>query len=829
MKRLPIIFCLFFVKLTLFSQNFWTPIAENTIAPVGEKILHPKAYATFSLNSTALESFLAAAPERFSAASETEQITLAVPMPDGTFRRFRMLETPAMHPDLQAQFPQIRCYLGIGIDDPMARLRCDFTQLGFHAMLRSPRHGMVFIEPYTLGDRAHYMVYYKKDNPSAQQFECDVRHLEDAKEDSAMQPLAEQGDCQFRKYRMAFACTGEYAAVFGGTTAGALSAITTTVNRLNDVYEVDFGVTLELIANNNLIVYLNGMTDPYTNGDEGIMIDQNRTNCNSVIGSANYDIGHVAGTGGGGVAYSPCVCSNSFKAGGATLGSPPSGDAFDIDYVAHEVGHQFNGSHTQNNDCNRDPAASMEPGSASTIMGYAGICAPNIQMNSDPYFHAISLQEVANFITPVGHSCDVILSTANSAPTVNAGADYTIPYSTPFALTATASDANGDAMTYCWEQYDPEVGAAMPPASTNLQGPMFRSLSPDGSPTRYFPQLSSVLSGANGNTWEVLPSVGRTMLFRVTVRDNNATYGCTKEDDVTITVAGGAGPFAVTAPNTAVSWAGNSTQTISWDVNSTNAAPVSCANVKVTLSTDGGNTFPLTLAVSTPNDGSQALSIPNVTSSNCRVKIEAATGNVFYDISNSNFTITAVAPVELIDFQAKRQINNDVLLTWETASESNNEGFEIQMRGEQAADFQTVGFVPGKGNSTVRQQYRHTISNPGKGTFFFRLKQVDFDGKSEYSPLRALTLEHPFGLQFSPNPAQDELLVRVFAESENLARFALFNQLGQLVFEQNNIELVRGDNALRLDLGNLPSGVYYTLWEMPDGRQEGKLAVQKEP
>ncbi len=636
---------------SLFSQtkstNPWNFVPETTLANKSQhRQIVPKQYRTLNLSVPQMKSLLAQAPMWKTQAAETQEVIVTLPMPDGQFKRFRIVEAPVMHPDLQAQYPSIRSYAGQGIDDPLAYFRGDFTPRGFHGMVRSPEHSTVYIDPYSTADAQHYQVYYRKDFSKEDPWQCDFDEVnEEAKTTQPAPPaMFMAGDCQLRDYTLALACTGEYATFHGGTTALVLAAFNTTMTRVNGVFEQDASVHMTLHPNTTSLIFLNANTDPYTNTNGSTMLGQNQTTCDNVIGNANYDIGHVFSTGGGGVAYLGALCSNSIKAGGVTGQSNPVGDPFDIDYVAHEMGHQFGANHTQNNNCNRNSATAMEPGSASTIMGYAGICAPNVQNNSDDYFHAISLQEMAAELTSNGtgggNTCSTN-TTINNAPTANAGPSYVIPRSTPFVLTGSGSDPNpGDVLTYTWEQMNNNT-ATMPPLATNTVGPVFRSFKGTTSPSRYLPRLQDVVNNVNP-TWEVLPSVARTLNFRLTVRDNKLGGGCTAEGNMVVTVNGTAGPFVVTAPNTNVSWPGNSTQTVTWNVAGTTAAPVSCANVDILLSTDGGFTYPYTLATATQNDGTQAITLPNVTSTTARVMVKA-NGNIFYDISNANFTITAAS------------------------------------------------------------------------------------------------------------------------------------------------------------------------------------------
>jgi len=453
------------------------------------------------------------------------------------------------------------------VDDNNITVRFDFTLQGFHAMIIIPGQTTIFIDPYSFGggDMEHYVVYHRKDYASSvpKSFECGVTDTYIPRNTSNEPDLKSAfGSCELRTYRLALAATGEYTAFHGGTVALALAAQNTSMNRVNAVYGREMAIRMNIIANNNLIIYTNAGTDPYTNNNGATMLNQNQTNLTTVIGGANYDIGHVYSTGGGGIAQLGSVCVASGKARGVTGSPAPVGDPFDIDYVAHEMGHQFACNHTFNNSddgsCagNTNTTTSMEPGSGSTIMAYAGICNPsNVQTNSNDYFHVISLQEMGNFITGAGHTCPVKTTLANSTPTVTtASSAIVIPQGTPFFLTANGTDPNtANVLTYCWEQTNTGT-ATTSPSATATTAANFRSFNPTTNPTRFFPSLSAL--AANGPfTWEVLPTVARTMTFRATVRDNATGGGCTAAtSNVTVTVNGTAGPFVVTNPtNTGIS------------------------------------------------------------------------------------------------------------------------------------------------------------------------------------------------------------------------------------------------------------------------------------
>ena len=502
----------------------------------------------------------------------------------------------------------------------------------------------VFIEPYSQ-DLTTYSVYRKADKKIAfTPFECGV--IDDVTttiNPSALRPNAD--DATLRTFRLALSVTGEYTTYFGGTKALALAAINNSMTRVNGVFEKDFAVRMVLIANNDAVIYTNASTDPYSPAASlSNWNSQLQSTLTSVIGEANYDVGHLFGASGGGgnAGCIGCVCVNGSK--GSAYTSPnngiPSGDTFDIDYVAHEFGHQFGANHTFTTG-NEGTGVHMEPGSGSTIMGYAGITSLDVQPNSDAYFHAVSIQQVTNNVKT--KTCQTNTATGNSIPTANAGLDYTIPKSTPFMLTGTGTDANGDALTYNWEQFNNQTNTTAPNA-TKTTGVNFRSYVSSTSPTRYFPRMQSVLAGATTTagtelTVEALSSVARTLNFRLTVRDNRAGGSGNNSDDMVVTVNATAGPFTVSAPNTAVSYAGGSTQTVTWAVAGTTANGVNCANVDILISSDGGSTWS-TLLSATPNDGTQAVTIPNTPGSTNRIMVKG-TNHIFFDVSNTNFTITA--------------------------------------------------------------------------------------------------------------------------------------------------------------------------------------------
>jgi hypothetical protein len=628
----------------------------------------PRFYTTFQLDKTALRQVLNRAPKEFSdPARSGEEVILTIPMPNGGLSRFRIENSSIMEPELAAKYPEIQSYRGQGIDNPTEITRFDISPNGFRAMIFS-NQGTVFIEPYALGDTLNYITFYKNDVPKSNDpWVCltegeILKQTEPANFLPAPAPEVTSG-ATLRTYRLAMAATGEYTNVFrqaGDTDAQAktraLAAINTSVNRVNQLYERDVAVRMVLVANTDLVIYTDPATDPYTNISDSGTLSTNTTTLNSVIGTANYDVGHIFNTDGGGVATLNGPCGAN-KARGTTGLPNPVGDGFDIDFVAHEMGHQFGANHTFNASCgnNRSTNSAYEPGSGITIMGYAGVCSPqNLAAHSIDTFHVKSIEVIVNYTTNgTGNTCAVQSATGNTPPTVasTTGTSWNIPKLTPFVLNASGTDANSDSITYDWQEYDlGPVAAANPNSDSDGQArPIFRPYAPTTTGVQTFPALQYILNNANvppnttagWMTGSQLPSITRAMTFQVIARDNRLAGGGINTATVTVNVDGNSGPFAITAPNTAVTWNGGSTQTVTWDVANTGAAPVSATNVKISLSTDGGQTFPTTLLESTSNDGTENVTVPNVATTQARIKVEAV-GNIFFDISAPNFTINPV-------------------------------------------------------------------------------------------------------------------------------------------------------------------------------------------
>lgn len=653
--------------------SLWNPIDLDDVPSTVVPRTQMTNFDLFSMNTNDLRNSVETAPYEFS--GQSSNVIVSMPRPDGTLERFTVYSSPVMEDGLAAQFPDIRTYAGQGIDDPQASLRFDITPIGFHAQVLS-NDGSYYIDPYAQVSDQLYVSYFPSQNVAKSVFEefppigggVNTTNSGDSNNPGEGEYGGRSGTI-LREYRLAVGTTGEYSQYHASLNTGvsaataSLAAVVVAVNRVDGVYRTELSVTMKLVANNALIIFTDANTDPYSNNNGGAMLSENQQTLDNIIGNANYDIGHVFSTGGGGVAALGSVGINSIKAEGVTGLPTPIDDAFYIDYVAHEMGHQFGGNHTFNSTAgacgggNRNSSTAYEPGSGTTIMAYAGICdTDDIQPHSDPYFHSVSFDEAINHVDSVIPNVGKRTATGNSVPIVNAGADYVIPARTPFVLTANGIDANAtDALTYSWEERDLGPAQALT-AADNAQSPLFRFWSPTSDPSRYFPQLSSLVNN-QVPIGEKLPTTTRTMNFRATVRDNRFTGGGVNTDDMRVSVVDTGSAFTVSAPNTAVSWDGLTQQIVTWNVANTTAAPINAAFVDIYLSADGGLTFPHLVAQRVANNGQASIFVPNIGTSQARLMVRG-NNNIFFDISDVDFTIIPVPVILTIAPATSNYVEN---------------------------------------------------------------------------------------------------------------------------------------------------------------------------
>jgi len=669
-----LVFSSLFLPVCALAGNFWkTTDVEK--APQQLQLQHPAHFLVYTLDEAALKL------QMFNvSANPAEGVVVTLPMPDGTTMDFNVWQNPMMPDELANQYPDIRTFSAEAVGKPTITAKLDFTLYGFHAMIYNGDNTS-FVDPYDNFHDGFYMVHYKKDETRAMadRVKCLVTSNGITATDEngpagqgmdiqqkGLQKLVYKtvNGAQLRTYKLALACDHQYAQAATGlstpTVAQTLSKMTTSMNRINGIYEREFSIHMNFVTNENSLIFVSATGDPFgiDNSNASNLLTDCQTQCDAIIGNANYDIGHVFTTGSGGLSLQGCVCQTGIKAQSTTGGATPVGDGFDVDYVAHEMGHEFGGSHPFNNgsdgSCgggNINPPTAYEPGSGSTIMAYAGICGPDdLQPHSDPYFHTVSLNEIQQYISTDGDVCPAKTSTGNKLVKYNGfTASYSIPYLTPFELSAPAlTDSVADSATlYCWEEWDlGDVGQEL--VNTHLSGPIFRSYNPTTTNIRVFPKISMVLAGTLSNAGtegaegEKVPDVARQLTFLCTFRDIYHNYGSitVPDDRITLNAVNTGAGFAVTSQGTSgIVYSGHTAQTVTWNVVGTTAAPISAANVDIYMSLDGGNTWAYHVG-SFPNTGSASITVPNpaVSSVNCRFKVKGS-GNVFFNVNSSNFTV----------------------------------------------------------------------------------------------------------------------------------------------------------------------------------------------
>lgn len=639
-------------------NNIWHSTDATTLATNSTQQIKPSAFRIFSAKKQDINAMLS------SVGSNPENaFTIELPQPDGNFREFKVWETSNMDRALAAKYPLIKSYTAYAVDNKSVTAKLDLSPYGFGAMVYDGDN-TYFVDPYTQAQDGYYICYYKHDyiRPVNASFHCGVANKQENELGMARMNLTNTGlpkvqyktsGAQKHVYRLALACTHQYADSVAGpnpTKAAVLAAMNLIMNRVNGVYETELSIHMDLIADEDTLIFLDAVSDPYDNSGGLSMHTQNQSTIDTRVGNANYDIGHVFCTGEGGVAEPESACLTGNKAKGVTGQAHPVGDAFAIDFVAHEMGHQLGAYHTFNastSSCAGNVTASdaYEPGSGSTIMAYAGICGAgdNLQAHSDDYFHAKSLDEISTYtLLGNGASCGTISSSGNTPNSISSFSNtYFIPAQTPFEITAPqATDADGDPITYCWEEWDlGDVGKSF---NETTVGPILRSFKGTASQTRICPRLDMLRSNIDYYTGEKLPAVDRTINFTLTTRDVHNGWGAfnTPTDNITLLVANTGNPFVVTNPTTANNyWQVGSTATVTWDVAGTNASPVNCSNVDIFLSLDDGQTYPYTLATGIPNNGSASVTVPvDAYTASARVKVKGS-NNVFFDISDHGFII----------------------------------------------------------------------------------------------------------------------------------------------------------------------------------------------
>ncbi len=619
------------------QTGYWQPTTvQNDLLPPDIERLESEKVRFFSLEDTEMKRELTRITSRV-----TDRTLVYFPEPDGRLIPYAVTETPVFAPELTERYPQIRSYTGTAVGDRGKRVRFSVSPKGLEAMFINPEDDRKWFMQQVVPRSKDYVLYSRDgDLAEMDKFICSTqdKSLESSRESTAR--LVD--DQLLRTYRLAVSATGEYTQFHGGTVADALAAINATLTRVNEVFNTDLGINLELVANNDLVIFLDPDTDPYqTNLNSEV-----QTALNNRIGDLNYDVGHLfhEDTNGGNAGFIGSVCRTNQKGSAYSAGLNPQGDLFDLDYVSHELGHQFGANHTWSFD-SEGTGVQAEPASGSTIMGYAGIVqGENVQNNGDDYFHYNSILQISEYVATT--TCAVETAIANTPPVITPSEDFVIPKGTAFVLSGVASDPDaGDILTYAWEQIDNGIVTSSTFGPQNPSGANFRSLPPKISQERYFPRLSRVVAGQLTQTnpqvnsaWETVSNIEREMNFALTVRDNAPGGGQVTSDVVNVRVTNAAGPFVVTSQSSAVTYPAGSIQTVTWDVANTDAPPVGTQYVEIFLSLDGGLTYPIVLNEKAANDGSHEVLLPGNATTTARIMVKGR-NEAFFALNSTNFTI----------------------------------------------------------------------------------------------------------------------------------------------------------------------------------------------
>ena len=621
---------------------------------------------------------LSANVDAVTGAQQAEAFIISVPLPTGELVNFTLSPSRAIDGALAEKYPNIATFNGVQVNQPDNVGKFELTPAGFRGMFYH-QGKVVYLDPKYLDNNRIYTSYYQQDalelgQASATRYQPKItRQLSEelAQSKQANQTVkAARTPVQLKEYRLAITTTGEYTAFFQGSVSNVMAELATLVNRINMIFEQELAVRMILVANNDQLIFTDAASDPFQNELNNDSDESTRVISN-IIGSNNYDVGHVLGTDGGGLAFLGAVCIDSIKGGGATGSFRPTGSSFYVDLVAHELGHQFGASHTFNgltDSCgggNRAAGSSYEVGSGSTIMAYAGICgSQNIQFRADPFFHGHSMDQMASHLARFP-SCGISTEQVNRTPVADAGSDFTIPANTPFTLTGTGTDEDGDELTYDWQQFD--LGPGSNGTSEQVddgQRPLFRVFAPQSVPSRTFPRLTDVLSG-NLTLGETFATTNRDLNFRLIIRDNN---GGVASDNVVVNVVNTGEAFAVTEPSLNDSWT-SAEQLVQWNVAGTDLTPINCSAVAIDLSLDGGNTFDVNLATNAPNTGSFTVNLPALNSNNARLRVSCA-DNVFFAVNAGRFSVnnSQTLPFEITGLSNPLAVDEDQQLTLSVAN-----------------------------------------------------------------------------------------------------------------------------------------------------------------
>jgi len=747
-----VVLTLFFSNAILAQKSYWSK-PESSRASTSFEELKQHSYQINSLDFKAFqEDALKAVPREL--ATRTSDVVLLFPNIKGDLEPFRIEEVSIFSEEIAREFPEIKAYVGYGIETSGARVRFTVSPQGVQSMLSYPGQPKIFTVPVAKGKNTEYITYQNESRKVMQKrFECLTEEVAMMGIPRNVTQTRDADDQILRTFRIAISASGDYTEFWddgnnanGDARADAMAQIASTLNRNNEIYEVDMAINFQLVSGSS-IIYTNPNSDPYTGFNS--LSGQLQNTLTNNIGEANYDIGHLfhfgtrsSNLGSGSAGCIGCVCVDGQKGRGYSShtfvgqgGSPYMSDFFDVDYVAHEIGHQMGANHTWAFST-EGVGVNAEPGSGTTIMAYAGITGNNdVQDHSDPYFHYNSILQILN--TVAVRTCWTSTAISNNPPVANAGNNFNIPRGTAFVLRGSATDSDGsDALTYTWEQIDNGVSSFSTFGPTQVTGGLFRSRPPSISPDRYMPTLSRILDGqltqtspvqnTENTSWETVATVGRDLNFALTVRDRSIANGVgqfpqSSFDVMRVTVDPGIGPFEVTSQSSNELWEEGESKSITWNVAGTTNSPVSTSEVNILLSIDGGFTYPFTLASATANDGSETITVPDIgvnLTTEARIMVEA-NGNIFLAVNSTNFTIQ----------ESTASLNNESLEGFRLFPNPSSGNFTLQFNAV-SSDLVELKVYDLSGRSVYAKKYTHvsdvfqeevSLGNIAKGIYLLRV------------------------------------------------------------------------------------------------------------
>lgn len=642
--RLVFTFCLLFLVFSLKAQQtYWLPITAQENRKGTSQLFKPSEIL-FNLNFTTFKTAL-------TQASKTGGV-MTFPNAKGDLETYHIIELATFSPQLAAQYPQIKSYVATSVINEAAHLYFSIspTSLSFTGITNTSKSTPYIIEEEK-GDL--YKWQRVKDFAVEKAFTCttditapsafNTNLISTLKNNIALKTAPFSRKTTIKTYRLAVAATAAYTEYHGGTVAGALTAINATLTRLNALFGKDLGLQLQLVAETTNVIYTSPESDPFgtdLNSEVQEVLTLN-------VGEENYDIGHLfhKDTNGGNAGFVGSVCQDGKKGAAFSAALFPEGYGFDIDFVAHEMGHQFGAYHTWSYE-SEGTGSQVEPGGGTTIMSYAGIVAgENVAASASDYFHAVSILEIENYLNEF--SCQTNEVTGNEAPVIAPLKTYKLPLKTPFVLNGIALDSDSQNLTYAWEQGDNGVVPASVFGPQNPTGASFRSLEPKEVSERFFPSLVNVLSNRLSSNlpeqtdWETLSEIPRNYTFYLTVRDNEAVGAGVAIAKTSLEVLPRVGPFLINTPSESQDFKAGDIFPISWEVARTNGPELNTQKLSAYLTTDAGLSFTKKIAAGIDNNGRATLRLPNLNLAQSRIMLKAE-NNPFFAINTADFSISAL-------------------------------------------------------------------------------------------------------------------------------------------------------------------------------------------